>query len=202
MLRKYIPPGSFSYTMELIRELGVHLRIVNARQGKLGDFRVKRNGARVITVNAIPNPYLFLITLVHEMAHQATHLRYGRSVRPHGMEWKQAYRSLMLPLICPAVFPGDLLPVVARHFINPRAAYGSDPALVMALRKYDPQQSGLLSVSELNEGATFRCRKNRLYRKGRKRRVRYECQELGTGRIFFFPPHIEVEPVTLGSNVV
>lgn len=195
ILKKYIPPGSFPYTLELVRKLGVRLSIVRHRRTKLGDFRIHPDGSHRITVNASANPYLFLIVLIHEIAHQVVHAQYGRSVRPHGSEWKRAYRQLMLPLIHPEVFPPDLLPVVARHFINPRAAYGADPALVLALRPYDSQQSSLKSVCELHEGATFRCSRNRTYTRGRKRRTRYECRELRTGRVFFFPSHIEVEPV-------
>lgn len=197
ILKSYIPPGAYAYTMELVRRLGVHLRIVNARKTKLGDFRVHPNGKAVITVNAVPNPYLFLITLIHEMAHQVAHAKYGRSIRPHGVEWKRIYRDLMLPLIHPEVFPEDLIGVVARHFINPRAAYGADPGLVMALRKYDPQQTRLRSVCELEEGEAFRCSRNRIYRRGERRRTRYMCKELVSGKVFLFPSHIEVEPVTL-----
>jgi hypothetical protein len=43
------------------------------------------------------------------------------------------------------------------------------------------------------EGATFRLYNGKLFRKGSKRRTRFECTELASGRLYVFNPNAEVE---------
>ena len=47
------------------------------------------------------NPYRFLMTLVHEVAHLVAFQKYGRAIKPHGKEWKFTFQTLMLPFIRP-----------------------------------------------------------------------------------------------------
>ena len=69
ILEKYIPQASVAPAFELIKTHNVHLKIVNERVTRHGDYRNLPNGQHQITVNASLNKYRFLITLVHEIAH-------------------------------------------------------------------------------------------------------------------------------------
>jgi hypothetical protein len=152
-------------------------------------------GGPLITVNAGANPYRFLITLIHEMAHLVAFVEYGHHIRPHGKEWKQTFKELMLPLLNPAVFPKELLPVLASHFKSPKASSSADARLDQELSQFDPNAHGVF-IEELPEGALFTYREKRIFRKGNRRRKRYECLEVETNRKYLFQPNARVSPVT------
>ena len=69
VLSKYLPEHSVAALFELIKANNVHLKIVNERQTRHGDYRRAVGGKHEITVNANLNKYRFLITLVHEISH-------------------------------------------------------------------------------------------------------------------------------------
>ena len=136
-LLKYLPENAVQPCLELIKVNEVNLKIVNQRVTRHGDYRLLPDGSHQITVNATSNKYRFLITLVHEIGHLVAFEKYGRRIKPHGIEWKQTFQYLMLPFIRPEIFPSSLLPVLAKHFRNPKASSTTDSALSMALKAYD-----------------------------------------------------------------
>ncbi len=85
ILKKYLPDRAVGPCLVLIRETGVHLKIVNQRVTRHGDYRKMPDGTHQITVNATLNKYRFLITLVHEIAHLVAFGNYGRQLNP--MDW-------------------------------------------------------------------------------------------------------------------
>ena len=119
--------------------------------------------------------------------------KYGRRIKPHGLEWKHTFQHLMLPYIRPEIFPPKLLPLLAKHFRNPKASSSTDAKLSIALKQFDVQQSDNSYVFELPIGSVFRIHNGKLYQKGKKRVKRYECIELDSGRMFLFQPNAEVE---------
>ncbi len=145
-----------------------------------------------ITVNASLNRYKFLITLVHEVAHLVAFREYGMRIKPHGVEWKSTFRRLMLPFINPAIFPDSILPLLARHFRNPRASSDTDASLALALKQFDPENDKNY-IFELPYGSFFRIYNGKIFRKGQKKIKRYECVEISSGRIYLFNPNAEVE---------
>jgi len=192
-LAKYLPELAVSPCFELIKNSQVHLKIVNERVTRHGDYRRGKDGKHQITVNASLNKYRFLITLIHEIAHLMAFEKYGRNIKPHGIEWKKTFQFLMLPFIRPEVFPSQLLPLLANHFKNPKASSSTDARLSIALKQFDEQQSNKSYVYELPIGCVFRIYNGKLFKKGNKRTKRYECIEISSGRIFLFQPNAEVE---------
>ncbi|WP_298479508.1 SprT-like domain-containing protein [uncultured Maribacter sp.] len=192
-LIKYLPERAVVMCLQLIKVNRVHLKIVNERVTRHGDYRRLSNGQHQITVNVNLNKYRFLITLVHEIAHLMAFEKYGRAIKPHGTEWKRTFQYLMLPFIRPEIFPSNILPLLARHFKNPKASSSTDEKLFIALKKYDAQQSENSYVFEIPIGSIFRIYNGKLYKKGNKRVKRIECIELATGRMFLFQPNAEVE---------
>ena len=89
---KYIPEKAIPFIQFLIDTHNFTLKIVNQRQTKHGDFRKLPNGRFQITVNNNLNPYQFLLTLVHEIAHHVTHQKFG-IVQAHGKEWKTVFNT-------------------------------------------------------------------------------------------------------------
>ncbi len=196
-LQRYLPERAVGPCFELIKNNSVHLKIVNHRVTRHGDYRRASSGQHQITVNASLNKYRFLITLVHEIAHLVAFETYGRMIKPHGKEWKRTFQELMLPFIRPEIFPTQLLPLVAEHFKNPKASSSTDARLSIALKAFDEAQRSEKSyVFEIPLGSTFRLYNGKLFKKGNKRVKRYECIELETGRLFLFQPNAEVELIT------
>ena len=152
------------------------------------------NGTHLITLNKTENPYRFLITLIHELAHFLAFERYGFQIKPHGKEWKLVYRELMLPLLHPDIFPETLLPFLAQHFKNPKAATDSDFNLVRALHRYDPDPYKTY-IFELQEGDCFSLPNGKTFIRGEQRRKRFECIELGTQKRYLVSPHAVVHKI-------
>jgi len=195
VLNKYLPERAVVPCMELIKVNTVHLKIVNERVTRHGDYRRHGNGQHRITVNASLNKYRFLITLVHEIAHLVAFEKYGRHIKPHGAEWKLTFQYLMLPFLRPEVFPPAILPLLAKHFKNPKASSSTDANLSIALKSFDQQQSDKTYVFELPLGSVFRIYNGKLFRKGNKRIKRYECVEVSSGKVYLFQPNAEVERI-------
>lgn len=195
ILIKYIPERAVAPCLELIKHTGVHLKIVNERVTRHGDYRKMPNGLHQITVNATRNQYSFLITLLHEIAHLVAFEKYGRRIKPHGLEWKRTFQYIMLPYLRPEIFPSQLLPILAKHFKNPKASSDTDANLSMALQRFNQQYSEKSFVFELPHGSIFRLYNGRLFKKGARRTKRYECIEVSSGRVYLFQPNAEVEIV-------
>lgn len=192
ILEKYLPSHSVPAIFDLIEKNRIHLKIVNERVTRHGDYRRMPNGAHQITVNSNLNKYRFLITLVHEIAHLIAFEKYGRNIKPHGLEWKHSFQQLMLPFIRPEIFPNNLLPLIAKHFKNPKASSDTDAYLSVALKKYDAENDKTY-VFELPAGGAFRIYNGKIFKKGPKRRKLYECLEVATGKIYLFQPNAQVE---------
>lgn len=192
VLSKYLPKASVGPVFELVKAFNVHLKIVNERVTRHGDYRKMPNGQHLITINSNLNPYRFLLTLLHEIAHLVAFTNFGRSIKPHGKEWKHTFRELMLPFLRPEVFPMELLPYLALHFKNPRASSDTDSRLSLALKEYDPANDKNY-IFEIPSGGTFRLYNGRTFIRGEKRVKRFECREISTGRIYLFNPNAEVE---------
>lgn len=195
ILKKYLPERAVSPCLDLIKQNGVHLKIVNQRVTRHGDYRRLPNGLHQITVNATLNQYRFLITLIHEIAHLVAFEKYGRRILPHGLEWKRTFQGLMLPFIRPEIFPSKLLPLLAKHFINPKASSDTDAKLSLALKAFDAKNDKSY-IFEIPEGSVFRIYNGRLFKKGSVRTKRYECVEISSGKIYLFQPNAEVELLT------
>ena len=86
ILKKYLPERAVSPCLELIQDTQVHLKIVNERVTRHGDYRRMQDGRHQITVNASLNKYRFLITLVHEIAHLVAFEKYGRRIKSAALD--------------------------------------------------------------------------------------------------------------------
>ena len=188
----YIPEHAVKPVFDLIVSNRVHLKIVNERRTRHGDYRKGLSGKHEITVNASLNKYKFLITLIHEISHLVAFEKFGRHIKPHGNEWKYSFQRLMIPYIRPEIFPNQLLPLLARHFRNPSASSDTDATLSLALKQFD-QQNDKNYVFEIPYGSVFRISNGKIFKKIAVRTKRFECLEISSGKMYLFNPNAEVE---------
>jgi len=188
-LNHYIPTEARNYVTKLLDKTDLQVKIVKERQSKHGDFRATNKGC-IITINNSLNPYKFLITLIHEFAHYQAFKTYGSRISPHGIEWKLTYQKLMLPLINPEVFPKEILPILAQHFINPKASTDRDLQLSNFLRQFDEKSNSLLLI-DLPDGSLFKFKKE-IYRKLHLRRTRILTERIRDDRRYVFSPNAEI----------
>ena len=191
-LLNFIPNSAHSMINQLLVNDNLVIKVKNERKTKHGDYRELPNGKHQITINANLNSYRFLITLIHEIAHFEAYNKFGRFIKPHGNEWKQTFQHLMLPFLRPEIFPMELLPLLAKHFKNPKASSDTDAQLALALKQFD-ESNDKTFVFEVPLGQAFKLYNNRVFKKGNKRRKRFECVEVKTGKLYLFNPNAEVE---------
>jgi hypothetical protein len=189
---KHIPTEAKDQIVNLITNENVIVKVKHERKTRHGDYKKLPNGKHQITVNSNLNPYRFLITLIHEIAHLKAYKIYGNFIKPHGKEWKHTFQHLMLPFLRPEIFPTELLPLLASHFKNPKASSDTDTKLAFALKQFD-EPNNKTFVFEVPEGVTFRLYNGRIFKRGNKRRKRYECVEINSGKVYLFNPNAEVE---------
>ena len=190
--QKYVPKNAIPFVEFLIDEHHFTLKIVKQRATKHGDFRKLLDGRYQITVNNNLNPFQFLLTLVHEIAHHVTHQKFGR-VKPHGQEWKTVFQHLMLPFLRPEIYPQEMLPFLAHYLKNPKASTDADVNLALAL-KGNSAATGKHFIFNLPQGEYFEF-KNIVYQKGIKRRTRFECLNTANKRTYLFNQNAEVIPL-------
>lgn len=199
-LLKYLPEQSIPLVIKWFEEYQFHLRISKKRQTKLGDFRPAQNGKpNRISVNGDLNPFHFLITLTHEVAHASTWIKHTNRVAPHGKEWQRDYSALLNNVIQEVSFPDELKAELHRHIQKPKASSCSDPELYKALKKLDSDQE-IIYLEQLDEGILFQLHGKRVFVKGKKRRSRYECIDQKNGKTYLVSAHAEVQSITSTSN--
>ena len=188
-----IPLASVDYVKSLIYSENVVIKLKKTRKTKHGDFSVNKDGLRLITINESLNKYRFLITLIHEISHYFTFKNYGRYIKPHGVEWKNTFRSLLLPVINSDVFPNDVLKTLAAYTKNPKASTDTDLNLSLTLNKYNTNQSEY--VSSLSNGTVFKASNDRTYIMIKKLRKRYKCMDVLTKKLYLFSPNVKIKEI-------
>jgi SprT protein len=195
VLQKYLPSGSEHYAADLMSHHKIQLRIKNPRLTKLGDYRPPTNeSSHRISINRDLNPFSFLITFMHEVAHLVNFEKSGPRVPPHGIEWKREFQVVSTPIIQQNLLPNDVHSALNRYLKNPKASSCTDANLVRTLKKYDASQEHML-VEEIPSNEIFETQDGRRFMKLEKMRTRFRCQELKTGKIYLVPGLMQCKPV-------
>lgn len=193
-LQPFLPDGASKHVESLLKPHSFKLKVVRPRKTKLGDFRPGIGGrSHQITVNGDLNPYHFLLTLVHEIAHMKTHEEYRVRVAPHGKEWKRTFQKAMAPILEDSVYPEHLEAPIRKYLSNPKASCSADTDLLRVLRGENSDSNSVVTLESLPENAIFQLPGRSPMRKGMKRRTRFLCEELKTGRNFAVHPLAEVK---------
>jgi SprT protein len=197
ILRAHMPAASVEYCLKLWMACPFELKLSRSRQTKVGDFTSRRSRSHPrITLNNDLNPYLFLTTYIHEVAHLHVYKRYADRVEPHGEEWKKTFTDLLVPLLWGHIYPDEILHELRRHMVNPKATSFADTKLTEVFRLFDANKSHAAVLSQLPEGSTFKLQ-GKYFTKGKLRRTRVLCKELKSKREYLVPADALVNDVQL-----
>ncbi len=194
ILSKYLPEKSVALVIDILEKHPCHLKIVNNRKTKHGDFRKYPDGKYQITVNTGLNRFRFLLTLIHEVAHLISY-KNNKNIKPHGIEWKRNFQHLMLPFVNPDIYPKEVLSFLAHYLINPKASTDTDIKLSLALKQFD-EKTDKNYIFEIPLASKF-MHNNKVFVRGNKRRIRYECTEVYSDKKYLFHANAEVDLIKI-----
>ncbi len=195
ILEKYFPANAINPVLKIIDTYpNLYFKITKSRTTKLGDFRVYHQKKQQITVNHNLNPYHFLLTFLHELAHYLNYKQNGRKVKPHGNEWKLFYSSLILEYLNYGCFPDELYDDIRQYAQNPKASASGDGQLFIKISNYDKEiDQSLKYVFELEKGTIFATENGIIYRLEEKRRTRYRCINLKNNKAYLIHANARVK---------
>lgn len=198
ILRRYLPLSAVDPIYDYIVANGVRFHIKRQRTSKLGDYRMPQphHNYNEISVNGDLPPHFFLLVMLHEMAHLETFKAYGRTVQPHGHEWQQQYRTLLIQYYNEGHFPPEVYPLLKKYTARIPLNRAAGNELERRLKEIDnPSEADtVLLLKDLPEGALFRIKSHPeiLFRSVEKRRTRYRCIDTGTGRAYLVSGEAEI----------
>jgi hypothetical protein len=197
ILKKYLPLNAVEATYQIFEENdNLFLKISKSRNTKLGDYRMLPGNKHQISINYNLNPYQFLLTLLHEIAHFYTYREFGRRVKPHGKEWKMFFGKLIIEFIDLKSFPSELIDDLKNYAQNPRATTGGDGKLFIKISSYDEEvNKDMKFVFELAPGSYFAFENGESFRLQEKRRTRYKCLNLKNNKTYLVHQNARVFPL-------
>lgn len=191
-LEKYLPENTLPYLKNWFGDFYIHIKITRDRNSKLGDYRKMADKSHQITINSTLQPQLFFFVLTHELAHLIAFHQYGNRISPHGAEWKNTFRIMLLESI--SIYSDDLKPIILKFSKSPKANFMSSPDLVkyFHIENYEDESS---YIEDLSIGEKF-IYKKQTYLIEEKRKKNYLCTNLESGKKYIFKPLARVEKMS------
>ncbi|ASK31285.1 transcription elongation protein SprT [Chryseobacterium sp. T16E-39] len=188
-LEKYLPQNTLQYLKIWFSDYYIHIKITRNRNSKLGDYRKLPDHSHEITINSTLAPQLFFFVLTHELAHLIAFEKYGRRISPHGNEWKDTFRRMLLESV--EVYEDALRPIIIKFSRSPKANFMASPDLVKYFH-IEKQDDKLQFIEELEKGDFFMYRNEKYFLEGLIKK-NYLCKNLASGRKYSFKPLARVE---------
>ena len=188
-LQKFLPENTLPFLKNWFGDYFIHIRITKGRQSKLGDYRRMPDKSHEITVNSTLQPQLFFFVLTHELAHMIAFEQYGRTIAPHGLEWKTTFGKMLIESL--EVYDEELRGILTRFSQSPKANFMSSPELV---RYFHVEDEETLLLETLEEGQFFFYR-NHQYQIEQVLKKKYLCKNLSSGRKYYFKPLAKVQKI-------
>ena len=197
VLDQFLPANTCEQLLPYFRDYTIYLTLTHERKSVHGDYRTptRDQPAHRISVNATLNPYNFLITLLHELAHLTTFVHFGSKAQPHGREWKTQFRHALIPFMGKRIFPADVERALYAYLHDPAASTCTDSRLYKALHRYNKPRPGWKLVDDIAIEQHFETDDGRRFQKIETLRTRARCRELKTGRMYYFQGIAEVKVV-------
>ncbi len=199
----FLPPEAHEYLRQLWTAEPFYFKAAQPRKRRYGDFRQLPGGYHLITVNKDLAPRLFLIVLLHEIAHHHIALKYPNraerkrmGISAHGKEWKNAFSQLLKPLLQLPIFKGDELNELKDLIQYPTATHSRQATFMYSLvAENKPEKIGEnIRLISLNEGDRF-IFNDKVYQYQKLRRTRILCRRLDDGAQYLFKGITPITPL-------
>lgn len=192
LLEKYLPQNTLPHLKEWFGDHAIHIKVTKGRHSKLGDYRKMPDQSHQITINSTLQQELFFFVLTHELAHLLAFDRYGYRISPHGAEWKNTFRIMLLESI--GIYNNDLKPIILKFARSPKANFMASPELVkyFHIENYEDETS---YIEDLQVGNHFVYKKEK-YLIEEKRKKNYLCVNIDTTKKYIFKPLARVEKLS------
>ena len=182
VLEKFLPENALPYLKIWFGSYPCHLKITKNRNSKLGDYRKLPDKSHQITVNGTLEPQLFFFVLTHELAHLIAFEKYGRRISPHGAEWKQTFREMLLESL--TVYAEDLRPIILKFSKSPKANFMASPDLVKYFHRPEEDDEQTF-IENLKKGELFEYKKE-IFVIEETTKKRYLCKNIKSSRKYYF----------------
>ena len=217
ILSNHLPAEAVEWVYGYLNLHKVHFHITRERMSKLGDYRwpqperdqrerivSKRNDHTFheISVNGDLNRWFFLWVFLHEAAHLETYLKYTShlspftshlSPSPHGHEWQEEYRQLLIAHA--DLFPPEVQLLLKKYTRRIPLSHPVGKQIEEALHRYDADYDpDRLTLDQLSVGDRFRLKRkpDLLFEALEKRRTRWLCRECASLRQYLVNGSAEV----------
>ena len=182
IISKYVCSNGVQLIAYWLQKYPFEFKIVNPRSTKFGDYRYNpRSNNHIITINNDLKGDAFLFTALHEIAHQHTQILHGR-VQPHGVEWKNCYKKLLMQALENNAFENAQLIVECLDSIKSSSVYNKD----IFKELYSSKDKNEVYLEELNNGDLFIFNKV-MYQKKSHRRTRVLCFNTENRKDYLIP---------------
>lgn len=196
ILSSYIPVKALDPIADIIIEHAVFVKITRSRKRIHGSYRRPTpKQAHRITINHDLNPYLFLITLLHEFAHMYAWQQ--KQSLQHNNIWKMLFADLLRIFIEKNVFPEDVESALIKHIPKITSSDFLDIDLTRTLLSYDnncEEGNDLIFLSDLPVDSRF-MHNHKTFIKQKQLRKYFLCKELKTNRMYRYHPLAKVKLV-------
>src|SRR5690606_21108023 len=177
-IENQLPDGALNYIRKWLAVSNVIITLKRSRKSTLGDYRyLAASDTHQITVDRELSPEAFFFVLTHEIAHLHVRKIFRNRIKPHGEEWKTVFGKLLNDSL--PVYSQELQTSIIRHAESPKANLTADPNLWKKL--FLVNSDSKMSLENLYSDQKFRLG-NRFFQKGEKRKIRYICKEITTGK--------------------
>lgn len=192
-LADFLPAGAFPLVAPYFNHHTIQLTLTKERNSILGNYRnpIHAQQPHKISINGNLNPYSFLITLLHEIAHLVTYTQFKHTVAPHGTEWKNNFKHILHPFLLQHIFPTDIANALHNYCNQVKASTCGDPMLYKTLKNYDKKTENVF-IETLPLLSFFKTKDGSIYQILEKRRTRYTCMHIASQKKYLFPGIYEV----------
>lgn len=178
MLSLFIPEEALEMLTRLMAAYPVRLEIKSLRS-TLGRFQAGKPGeVHCIRMRKGLSKPLFLLVLLHEIAHLYTYEQFGRRAKPHGKEWKKIFADFLKEALPLNAFPPRVAEGLVDFIRNPKASMINSRGFYACFEEF----SDYVVLENMNDFECFVINSFKYYQKLSAEKKHIRCKDLHNGK--------------------